>query len=694
MKKAILFISLITIFFISNAQDEWTLINPYPTLETFTDVHFINDNKGWVMSYNSILTTEDGGNTWETQLSSDDDFFRRLFFIDENEGWALGWEYIYHTTNAGNTWEQQNLPSHTGELNDVFFLNSDIGWIVGGYKIVMKTTDGGNTWVKIMNTYTGNIRFQSVVFFDELNGCVVGHQNEMSNAIAMATSDGGLTWVETTPPDHSGFTKIILKDSLTGWTCGYSGGLLVTNDRGNTWIDKSNIYYYSLKDICFFDDNNGVLMENYSVRLTFDGGENWDSIVPIVVSTGQRSLSNWDYNKIITVGSAGSISKSVDGGISWERVSKGLAENINQIGFFNSLDGFAITEAWTDGDLIRTNDGGYNWSYDTIIPNGSFYRMQVLGESLFLLNDSSQLMKSINEGVDWELFDIPYITSYYYDMQFVNNNIGYLCGSDGILFKTNNGGYTWTDKTLDSNYTLNSMFFINENIGWMIDEQARVVVRTINGGDDWATTFIGDFFNYQPRSIFFVNEDLGYATSTEGILFKTFDGGENWEEFSFIRGNTSTDMYFVNETEGWYRAGNSIYHTYDGGVSWISHQGFSTSLRNMFFLNDEQGWLCGDNGLIAITNFTVDINEISSNSSSISVFPNPAHDIIEVILKDKSESIVGIEVYNIQGNQVVHLENISEPNSLKIDISEFVSGTYIIHITSDKGKSLVKFIVQ
>jgi len=697
MKKVILLISLFIISFTSFGQDEWTLINPYPTLETFTDVHFINDNKGWAMSYYSILSTEDGGNTWETQLSSNDDFFRRLFFVDENEGWALGWEYIYHTTDAGNTWEQQNSPSHTGEFNDVFFLNSDIGWIVGGYKTVMKTTDGGNTWTKIMNTSAGDIGFKSVVFYDELNGCVVGNQNGLRNSITMVTTDGGITWIETTLPDCDGLTKIIIKDSLTGWACGYSGALLVTYDRGNTWIDKSDLYFSSIKDICFFDDNNGVLLENYYARLTFDGGNTWDSTVSLAPSSGQRSLSSWDYNKVIAVGSAGSISKSVDGGSSWQRVSKGLVENINQIGFFNALDGFGITEAWTDGDLIRTTDGGNTWSFDTIVENGSFYRMHVQGSICFLLNDSSQIMKTTNSGSDWELLDVPNLSSYYYDMKFVNDNIGYLSSNDGLLLKTIDGGHTWADKSIDTDYSLRSMFLLNESYGWILDDVARVILRTSNGGNSWDFAFLDDIYHFQPSSIFFIDENEGFVTSSEGVVFKTTDSGENWEEFYVFRSGSDSEIYFVDELEGWYKAGGSIFHTFDGGLSWINRQYFESSVKSMFFLNDVQsgiGWLGGNNGLVATTSFMVDINETVDNPPSITVFPNPAHETIEVILEDKSESIVSMQVFNIHGKQVMNFENISAANALKFNVSGLISGTYIIHITSFKGENLVKFIVQ
>lgn len=39
-------------------------------------------------------------------------------------------------------------PSVEAELNDVFLINEQIGWIVGNRGIVLKTTNGGINWIR------------------------------------------------------------------------------------------------------------------------------------------------------------------------------------------------------------------------------------------------------------------------------------------------------------------------------------------------------------------------------------------------------------------------------------------------------------------------------------------------------------------------------------------------------------------
>ncbi|MFK5855931.1 MAG: YCF48-related protein [Bacteroidota bacterium] len=693
MKKVVLLFSLVIIFFTAFAQDEWIVINPFPTLEGLHDGHFTSEQEGWVVGNNIVLYTNDGGDTWETQLSTESESFRKIVFIDENEGWVLGYNTIYHTINAGDTWEPQVLPTVSGILNDIFFINNDTGWIVGNYNLVHRTTDGGDTWTNISTANAWVISLQSVSFTDGLNGCAVGYIYNLDHAYILNTNDGGLTWTETTPSDHAGFSKIIFLDSQTGWICGFDGELMKTTDGGNTWVDKSSVYYQSFNDIHFFDDNKGVLLEGVYMRLTFDAGETWDSIVYIDNTSYQYSITSWAYDELITVGYSGSIVKSLDGGNTWESINKGMTNTIIQLGFINSLEGFAITNKWSSSGLYKTVDGGYNWTVDTLMENGPFYEMYIDDQSIYLLNDSSQLVKTNNGGNDWELLDVPDINYHYADLQFVNENTGYMCDSDGLLLKTSDGGHTWVDKSLNGNFNLNTVFFVNENTGWMFDILARVILRTTNGGDDWEFSFLGDSIEHQPISIFFLNESLGYVATTEGILFKTWDGGENWEEFSYIQAGARSGIYFINEEEGWLRAGSSVYHTFDGGTSWINQQSFTTSIDNMFFLNNK-GWLGGVGGLVATTNFTVNVNELVEYIPTASVFPNPAHGNIEVKLNDKSDIINDIKIFDLHGKQILDFKNLSKQNTLNINVSGLINGTYIIHITSDKNENFVKFIVK
>ncbi|OFY52194.1 MAG: hypothetical protein A2W85_00370 [Bacteroidetes bacterium GWF2_41_31] len=698
MKKNAILISLIFFFSISNAQDEWTLLHPIPTINDLIDVHFVSDQKGWAVgTEGTILFTENGGTDWETQHSNPDEAFWSVFFIDEMEGWTVGWSKIYHTTDAGATWEQQDRPNVLGDLRDVFFINQDTGWIVGAYKIILRTTDGGQTWNKIMNTISGDLNFNSVHFVDALHGCAVGDKMTGSNkGIVMTTSDGGLNWDETTPDTEQGYQKVTFTNSGIGWVCGGNGTLYKTMDYGVTWVDVS-LSNGGFIDIHFFDDQKGLLIEPSQTRQTTDGGETWSDPVMLPGYKSMRGFGGSNENFGLLVGYAGQMYKTSDAGLNWDQISPDNDYPVNQICFFNQTDGLALNSnaIFNSGDLIRTFDGGNTWETDTLIENGPFYMARIFGSTGYLLNSSAQMMKTTNEGNDWQLLSIPENINHFRDLQFTDNNHGFLCGTDGAFYKTNDGGNTWQDMSLSENYNLSDLYFISENAGWVIDVAEKTILKTTNGGVDWTNTTLGDVYIFQPVSIFFKNEFEGFVTSEEGVLFKSDDGGATWNEFYTFSGGYASQILFTSETEGWYKAATKVYHTMDGGISWSNPQSFGYSMiYSMFFLNNNRGWLGGANGMVATYSSTVGMDEFTTNEPGLNVSPNPCVNQVEIKLSDLNNEMRQIIVYNVLGEQVMQYKNLPGSNQFTLNTSELKNGVFILQVNTDNGKNLVKFIKQ
>lgn len=695
MKKVAILISLITFYLLSSAQLEWTIIHPYPTMSNLKDAHFISDLEGWVVgSRGVIMHTNDGCETWEIQHTETDLTFSSVFFTGNTEGWAVGWNKIYHTTNAGNTWEKQECPFIMGDLTDVYFINEDTGWIVGTYQIVLKTTDGGDTWAKVLNIVPGNKCFFSVCFTDELHGCATGGTVPGApGGVIMVTNDGGFSWIETTPPENEFYRKVFFQDSLEGWICGDDGALIKTMDGGFTWEDKS-FWYDDYIDIHFFNETNGILFQQHEVDLTFDGGESWDSTAYIGVTSQIRSTSSWDFNKVIAVGSGNDVRRTLDGGSTWENLDHSINNIIEQIGFFNAYDGFAIAGMTKFRYLYSSSDGGHTWHPDTTVENGPFYRMWLSGSSCYLINFFDQMMKTNDGGEVWKLLEIPDVSLEYFGLQFVNENTGYMCASGGKFVKTMDGGETWIDKSVAGDPFFRYMFFLNENTGWLSDSYGPQIFRTEDGGDSWEITQLIDTTVQTPANIFFVNEDVGYATASGHLLFKTTDGGDSWQLcYDFLSGYHA-NVYFISETEGWVTISNVVYHTFDGGATWDNGQWLGAFLKGIFFLNDEMGWVCGDGGLIAAYDITVGQNEIIHETDRISLFPNPSNREIIVTTQNAAENIEGIKVFNLKGQQVLNFTDLHQSNTFSFNISGLSKGVYIVHITATNRQYLVKFIKQ
>lgn len=693
MKKTALLFSLMLFFIFSNAQDEWTVIHPYPTSSNLLDACFVSEQEGWAVGTDGlIMHTTDGGYEWDIQHDQPQESFWGIFFVDELEGWAVGWSKIYHTDNGGISWEKQLFPSVLGDLTDVYFINPDTGWIVGTYKIVLLTTNGGENWTKVMNQINGEKCFYSVDFTDALHGCAVGgRMTYPDEGFIMVTDNGGLSWTETSPPDSHDFKKIRFSDSLSGWACGYDGDLYKTTDRGNTWEDRGFSYDY-FRDIHFFDDSNGMLLAGHMVLLTTDGGEQWDSTV-YIYGGSLSSFACSGENQGLAIGYGGEINKTYDGGYTWEGMNHGVLEPISQIGMFNAMDGLAINSYYPGGDLLVTTDGGHYWYPDTLVENGPFYKLFMKGLSCWLLNTNSQMMKT-NNGQDWELLEVPSNVNQYRSMQFVDDNTGYISGYPGIVFKTTDGGHTWIDKSLQGEHYLWDMFFLNEDYGWLIDFTNKQIIRTNNGGDDWTITMLDNQGLYQPKSVCFTDENTGFVITEDGILFKTENGGDSWAPI-FLFNLTANDIQFTTPTEGWCITNMSIQHTYDGGFSWSERESFGTNhISGTYFIDKDHGWLWGSNGLVATYEGTVGIQELQDKIKTVSVYPNPAFDEVTIENLDIETKITDIQMLNLQGQQVLHFPNLSELNTYTINSSGLTNGIYILQVSTKNGQNLIKFVKQ
>jgi len=76
----------------------------------------------------------------------------------------------------------------------------------------------------------------------------------------------------------------------------------------------------------------------------------------------------------------------------------------------------------------------------------------------------------------------------------------------------------------------------------------------------------------------------------------------------------------------------------------------------------------------------------NSLTNSISLFPNPAQNFIEI---SSSENIENVTLYNVLGKEVM-----TTSNSTNLNIASLASGIYLAHITTPAGIVTKKVIKQ
>ena len=120
---------------------------------------FINASEGWVseaVTGNNILEhTSDGGSTWTTlyQYTGTDYLFRNVFFTDSQNGYlaTTGTKY-YKTSDGGITWVEKSIPN-VGVYFKFLFADPMNGWLLNK-KNIYQTSDGGTTWVSTYHSET------------------------------------------------------------------------------------------------------------------------------------------------------------------------------------------------------------------------------------------------------------------------------------------------------------------------------------------------------------------------------------------------------------------------------------------------------------------------------------------------------------------------------------------------------------
>ncbi|MBL0309190.1 MAG: hypothetical protein IPP77_05795 [Bacteroidetes bacterium] len=105
------------------------------------------------------------------------------------------------------------------------------------------------------------------------------------------------------------------------------------------------------------------------------------------------------------------------------------------------------------------------------------------------------------------------VTDQIYDAYFINTDTGYLTTKNGVLYKTRDGGYSWTFDTVNPGGSLKRIFFATNDIGYMTVGGGNyqiigTVLKTTDGGSTWSDVGRGNKMGFA-YGLYFLNPDTG-----------------------------------------------------------------------------------------------------------------------------------------------------------------------------------------
>ena len=271
---------------------------------SFRGLSVVNQKVVWVSGTGgTVLRTIDGGKNWENisvpNMEKID--FRDVEGFNKNTAIVMGIASparFYKTTDGGQNWKLVYFDDREGVFFDgMSFWNKNDGIAfsdpVGGQHLLIRTTDGSNTWHEIPKE--GFPHKLNPEFGFAASGTGIPVQGRKTVWLGMGgvksrvfkSEDGGMNWsVAETPVVHggqsTGIYSVAFKNKKVGIAVGgdytnqsIKNTMAYTNDGGATWhLPEKQTHQYR-ECVAHYRGNIFFAVGPSGFDLTTDNGKNW-----------------------------------------------------------------------------------------------------------------------------------------------------------------------------------------------------------------------------------------------------------------------------------------------------------------------------------------------------------------------------------------------------------------------------------
>lgn len=356
-----------------------------------------------------------------------------------------------------------------------------------------------------------------------------------------------------------------------------------------------------------------------------------------------------------------------------------------------------------NGLILKTTDGGGNWDSIPTHTTSSSY-MFFLNDNTGWIAGSDTLIKTVNGGNTWTFLSSTSGRTPF----FLNASTGWMGSGNNNAKKTTNGGVNWTNVPMPQPCLAGVIHFVNSTTGFVrgvrVVQDSTYIFKTTNSGLNW---FVQSGLNKYYDAVYFLDENNIYLAGLNGTFTRTTDGGLTWGGSDINTFEDFLAVNFVNLNTG-YIVGSygARFKTTNGGLNWEDQSLLNTveSGTDVCFMpgNDQIGYISGDDGGVykTINGGVIGINQISSEvPAKFSLnqnYPNPFNPVTNIKFSVPKAGNVRLVVFDALGREVAELVN----QNLKagtfnydFDASQLSTGVYFYRLTGDGFSEIKKMML-
>ncbi len=292
----------------------------------------------------------------------------------------------------------------------------------------------------------------------------------------------------------------------TVYLCGREGSLARSRDGGKSWDVKEVRPDAVLRVMCWIDENRGIVVARSRGRntlfLTRDGGNTF-SAVTLATEEPVRGLAFLDArNGWLVTGSEktgdGAWFRTTDGGRTWAR-PKSVAYGIPGRALL-AVTAVGKTRLWAVGGRVKVHLVGR------------------AANSLLYQKKKGSVLHSDDGGRTWDTQDAGNAADVFLtDVEFLDEKVGFVVGSQGFAARTTDGGRTWKKLATGVTAKLRAVDALSPDVAFCVGEKGTALV-TSDGGKTFTKLATGT--TAAIHDVSFADENHGFAVGSKGTILR------------------------------------------------------------------------------------------------------------------------------------------------------------------------------